>query len=189
VDTYEEFIEIVEEERVNDFQCVNLDEEEEEEEEVEEVVEEIDWHPRDSIFVIRREATGGSFYDSLFDHGPQEKELTAAELADSMDGKPTSGGSGAGGGAAAAAGGGGTLTKSLSKEGAEMVEEVAEKNTKPPLTLAFEADAKHLRSIMESGTKKARAFFPNEITDLFVSAGGKDPKPRYYIYIWLSLSL
>jgi hypothetical protein len=69
-----------------------------------------------------------------------------------------------------------------------MVEEVAEKNTKPPLTLAFEADAKHLRSIMESGTKKARAFFPNEITDLFVSAGGKDPKPRYYIKR-LSLSL
>jgi len=201
VPVVEEFIDLVQEERVNDFQCVNLDEEEEEEEEVEEVVEEVDWHPRDSIFVSRRDATGGSFFDALFDHGPQEKEMTAAELADSIDGKT-----------------GGMVTSKApsSKEINEDIneEEGGERNTKPPLTLAFEADAKHLKDIMESGTKKARAFFPNgvqrmtinlltflpllethppsicvfssiEITDLFIAAEGKEPKPRCSLPIYL----
>jgi hypothetical protein len=166
IDKREEFIEIVQEERINDFQCVNLDDEEEEEEEVEEVVEEVDWHPRDSIFEPRLDATGGSFLDAVFDTGPQEKEMTAAELADSIDGKT----------------GNMNVSKSASlqkENGDEVEEEEEEKNTDPPLTLAYEADARILRNIMESGTKKARAFFPNDITDLFLAPEAKEPKQSH----------
>lgn len=41
-----------------------------------------EWHPRDSnVFVHRLEETEGSFYNNLFDFGPEPKKKSIGELA------------------------------------------------------------------------------------------------------------
>ncbi len=170
--------------RDKDFEIerIDLDDsstEEDEEEEIEEDVE-IPWHPRArpdgsiTIFQERKEVTGGSFFDHKYDVFDPNEGKTAQDLANEGTGDDED---------ASLQHEQSVTTRSSrpdesskaaeSGEGGESGQPNKETAGKSPLEFSFDADARFLRRILKQGTKKARAFFPPAITDLFQPPGMK----------------